>query len=203
MKRNIILILLVLCAATITFAATPQLIDYQGYLMESGTAINGTKNITFKLYDAASGGTQLCSSGAQSVTVTKGLFSYSIGSSGCNLSTINWDNPVYLELTVEGTTHNLEPPFIAIATMNPLDDEGTYPLPAAQLDRFMMMLSVGYPPEDAVSRAAKAHVDILKCDGSFQPAVVVPRPSQSTSFSAQTTRTSRSWPSGLARKAYT
>ena len=61
------------------------------------------------------------------------------------------------QVTVEGTTHKLEPPFIAIATMNPLDDEGTYPLPAAQLDRFMMMLSVGYPPEDAeAARACQA-----------------------------------------------
>src|SRR5579871_2480971 len=37
------------------------------------------------------------------------------------------------QVTVEGVTHKLEPPFISIATMNPLDDEGTYPLPAAQL----------------------------------------------------------------------
>jgi MoxR-like ATPase len=59
---------------------------------------------------------------------------------------------------VEGTTHKLELPFIAIATMNPLDDEGTYPLPAAQLDRFMMMLSVGYPPEDAEAKMLEVHL---------------------------------------------
>jgi MoxR-like ATPase len=62
------------------------------------------------------------------------------------------------QVTVEGTTHKLEPPFIAIATMNPLDDEGTYPLPAAQLDRFMMMLSVGYPPEDAEAKMLEVHL---------------------------------------------
>ncbi len=62
------------------------------------------------------------------------------------------------QVTVEGTTHKLEPPFIAIATMNPLDDEGTYPLPAAQLDRFMMMLSIGYPPEDAEAKMLEVHL---------------------------------------------
>jgi MoxR-like ATPase len=62
------------------------------------------------------------------------------------------------QVTVEGTTHKLELPFIAIATMNPLDDEGTYPLPAAQLDRFMMMLSVGYPPEDAEAKMLEIHL---------------------------------------------
>jgi MoxR-like ATPase len=62
------------------------------------------------------------------------------------------------QVTVEGTTHKLEPPFIAIATMNPLDDEGTYMLPAAQLDRFMMMLSVGYPPEEAESKMLEVHL---------------------------------------------
>ncbi len=62
------------------------------------------------------------------------------------------------QVTVEGTTHELEQPFIALATMNPLDEEGTYPLPAAQLDRFMMMLSVGYPPEDAEARMLEVHL---------------------------------------------
>jgi MoxR-like ATPase len=62
------------------------------------------------------------------------------------------------QVTVEGTTHKLEVPFVAIATMNPLDDEGTYPLPAAQLDRFMMMLSVGYPPEEAEAKMLEVHL---------------------------------------------
>lgn len=62
------------------------------------------------------------------------------------------------QVTVEGVTHKLEPPFVAIATMNPLDDEGTYPLPAAQLDRFMMMLSVGYPSEVAEGRMLEVHL---------------------------------------------
>lgn len=48
-------------------------------------------------------------------------------------------------VTVDGTTHPLEPPFIVIATQNPVDHEGTFPLPEAQLDRFMMRFSLGYP----------------------------------------------------------
>ncbi|MPZ69929.1 MAG: AAA domain-containing protein [Actinobacteria bacterium] len=49
------------------------------------------------------------------------------------------------QVTIDGTTHHLDPPFMVIATQNPLEHEGTYPLPESQLDRFMMRLSVGYP----------------------------------------------------------
>jgi MoxR-like ATPase len=49
------------------------------------------------------------------------------------------------QVTVEGVSHVLESPFIVIATQNPIELEGTYPLPEAQLDRFMMRISVGYP----------------------------------------------------------
>jgi MoxR-like ATPase len=48
-------------------------------------------------------------------------------------------------VTVDGKTHPLEPPFVVIATQNPVDHEGTFPLPEAQLDRFMMRFSIGYP----------------------------------------------------------
>ncbi|MGI9474769.1 MAG: AAA family ATPase [Rubripirellula sp.] len=48
-------------------------------------------------------------------------------------------------VTVDGKTHPLEPPFVVIATQNPVDHEGTFPLPEAQLDRFMMRFSLGYP----------------------------------------------------------
>lgn len=52
------------------------------------------------------------------------------------------------QVTVEGTVHPLEHPFLVIATQNPIEFEGTYPLPEAQLDRFMMRVAVGYPTED-------------------------------------------------------
>ena len=48
-------------------------------------------------------------------------------------------------VTVDGTTHQLGPPFLVIATQNPVDHEGTFPLPEAQLDRFLMRFSLGYP----------------------------------------------------------
>jgi MoxR-like ATPase len=48
-------------------------------------------------------------------------------------------------VTVDGTTHDLERPFLVIGTQNPVDHEGTFPLPEAQLDRFLMRFSLGYP----------------------------------------------------------
>ncbi len=48
-------------------------------------------------------------------------------------------------ITVDGITHALKAPFLVIATQNPVDHEGTFPLPEAQLDRFLMKFSVGYP----------------------------------------------------------
>jgi MoxR-like ATPase len=49
------------------------------------------------------------------------------------------------QVTIEGITHPLEPPFLVIATQNPIEYEGTYPLPEAQLDRFLVRLGIGYP----------------------------------------------------------
>ncbi|MEE2686146.1 MAG: MoxR family ATPase [Planctomycetota bacterium] len=48
-------------------------------------------------------------------------------------------------VTVDGVTHELNPPFLVIATQNPIDHEGTFPLPEAQLDRFLMRFQLGYP----------------------------------------------------------
>ena len=50
-----------------------------------------------------------------------------------------------LQVTVDGVTHLLEHPFIVFATQNPIEYEGTFPLPEAQLDRFLMRISLGYP----------------------------------------------------------
>ena len=49
------------------------------------------------------------------------------------------------EVTAAGTTYSLDPPFFVLATQNPIEQEGTYPLPEAQLDRFMFDLRIGYP----------------------------------------------------------
>jgi len=51
-------------------------------------------------------------------------------------------------VTAAGTTHALEPPFMVFATQNPIEQEGTYPLPEAQLDRFMFRIDVTYPSAD-------------------------------------------------------
>ncbi|RSM52091.1 ATPase [Actinoplanes sp. ATCC 53533] len=52
------------------------------------------------------------------------------------------------QVSVEGVTYRLDPPFHVLATANPIEYEGTYPLPEAQLDRFMLRVSFGYPTKD-------------------------------------------------------
>jgi MoxR-like ATPase len=52
------------------------------------------------------------------------------------------------QVTIEGTTHVLEPPFLVLATQNPIEYEGTYPLPEAQVDRFILRMGVGYPSRE-------------------------------------------------------
>ena len=52
------------------------------------------------------------------------------------------------QVSIEGTTHPLPSPFLVIATQNPIEYEGTFPLPEAQLDRFLFKLVVGYPTEE-------------------------------------------------------
>jgi MoxR-like ATPase len=53
------------------------------------------------------------------------------------------------QVTVDGCTYQLEPPFMVIATQNPVEMEGTYPLPEAQRDRFMARISIGYPDKES------------------------------------------------------
>lgn len=70
-------------------------------------------------------------------------------------------------VTVDGVTYSLPSPFLVIATQNPIDHEGTFPLPEAQLDRFLVRLSLGYPTSDEESkmleRLQKRHpIDELK-----------------------------------------
>jgi len=60
-------------------------------------------------------------------------------------------------VTVDGTSHSLTRPFMVIATQNPVEHEGTYPLPEAQLDRFMVRVSLGYPSAAQESDMLSAH----------------------------------------------
>ncbi len=51
-------------------------------------------------------------------------------------------------VTIDGRTHLLEPPFLVVATQNPIEQQGTYPLPEAQLDRFLFKILIEYPERD-------------------------------------------------------
>ncbi|HUS62052.1 MAG TPA: AAA family ATPase, partial [Acidimicrobiales bacterium] len=66
------------------------------------------------------------------------------------------------QVTVDGHTHILEAPFMVMATQNPVEHEGTYPLPESQLDRFLMRISIGYPQRDA-------ELEILETHGGSEP----------------------------------
>ena len=61
------------------------------------------------------------------------------------------------QVTVDTETHPLGTPFMVIATQNPIEHEGTYPLPEAQLDRFMIRLSIGYPTPDVEAEILATH----------------------------------------------
>jgi MoxR-like ATPase len=67
------------------------------------------------------------------------------------------------QVTVDGVTYPLEPPFMVMATQNPIEYEGTYPLPEAQLDRFAIRLALGYPPlaDEAKMLDEQTHVPPL------------------------------------------
>src|SRR6516225_2542476 len=68
------------------------------------------------------------------------------------------------QVTVDGTTYPLAHPFMVIATQNPIEHEGTYPLPESQLDRFLMRVSVGYPDRDAEIDVLDTHGDHTTLD---------------------------------------
>jgi MoxR-like ATPase len=72
------------------------------------------------------------------------------------------------QVTVDGVSYPLEPPFMVLATQNPIEYEGTYPLPEAQLDRFTMRIALGYPPlaEEARMLDEQTHTPPLD---SLQP----------------------------------
>jgi MoxR-like ATPase len=61
------------------------------------------------------------------------------------------------QVTIDTETHELGSPFMVIATQNPIEHEGTYPLPEAQLDRFMMRLGIGYPSTDVEAEILATH----------------------------------------------
>jgi MoxR-like ATPase len=66
------------------------------------------------------------------------------------------------QVTVDGHTHSLSDPFMVVATQNPIEMEGTYPLPEAQRDRFMARISMGYPD-------TRSEIDMLETHQSVSP----------------------------------
>jgi MoxR-like ATPase len=80
------------------------------------------------------------------------------------------------QVTIAGQTHRVPEPFVVMATQNPIETEGTYPLPEAQVDRFMMKVLVHYPTEDEefviVQRATGAAVEVDAVADTFQLAAL-------------------------------
>jgi MoxR-like ATPase len=68
------------------------------------------------------------------------------------------------QVTVDGVTYPLAAPFVVIATQNPIELEGTYPLPEAQLDRFLMRITMGYPGRDAELAILEQQTDHVAVD---------------------------------------
>lgn len=81
------------------------------------------------------------------------------------------------QVTLEGETHKLPRPFMVVATQNPIEYEGTYPLPEAQIDRFLMRLSIGYPSlkgEGEILRRRRARkADEIAIAAVSSPAVIL------------------------------
>lgn len=80
------------------------------------------------------------------------------------------------QVTIEGETHRLLEPFFVIATQNPIEQEGTYPLPEAQMDRFMLKMSPGYPVDiDSEASILKRRVEWKKDDptGDIVPIISI------------------------------
>ena len=75
------------------------------------------------------------------------------------------------QVTIEGHTHVLEPPFLVIATQNPIEYEGTYPLPEAQLDRFLLRTAFGYPDREGEVDVLARRIERESDDVQLRPVV--------------------------------
>jgi MoxR-like ATPase len=73
-------------------------------------------------------------------------------------------------VSIDGVSHELPRPFMVIATQNPIEHEGTYTLPESQLDRFMLRVEVGYPPEEDELRVMRRH-DPMDAIAGLTPAI--------------------------------
>jgi MoxR-like ATPase len=86
-----------------------------------------------------------------------------------------------VQVTIDGSTHRLARPFMVIATQNPIEYEGTFPLPEAQLDRFTMRLQIGYPQIAELERAIAAVKSVYVEDSLNRYVVAILRHTRSDS----------------------
>ena len=122
-----------------------------------------------------------------------------------------------LQVTIESRSFALEPPFVAIATQNPIEQEGTYPLPEAQLDRFLLKILMPYPPHEeevrmvgSVSAGRSANdFDLSRVRAVATPAVILAMQAGTAAvrvdpvvldYAVRIVRATRDWP-GLAMGA--
>src|SRR5919109_941237 len=75
------------------------------------------------------------------------------------------------QVTIEGVTHPLAPPFLVLATQNPIEYEGTYPLPEAQLDRFLLRIGVGYPGREQEWEVLERRLERASDEVELEPVV--------------------------------
>jgi MoxR-like ATPase len=75
------------------------------------------------------------------------------------------------QVTIENDTHRLDPPFLVLATQNPIEYEGTYPLPEAQLDRFLVRIAVGYPERGAEVEMLQRRLERRQDEVALEPVV--------------------------------
>ncbi|MEE9602881.1 MAG: MoxR family ATPase [Thermoguttaceae bacterium] len=88
-------------------------------------------------------------------------------------------------VTVEGTTHNIERPFLVMATQNPIESEGTYNLPEAQLDRFMFKLVIDYPSEQEEANILAMHSVQIDLDARLEQLQTVTNPQEIMAVTAR------------------
>jgi len=103
--KNLFLILALFVALTTqtVMAQVPNSLSYQGYLEDSGSAVNGSKDLTFKIYDAATGGGIVWQNTMNAVNVDNGVFSITLSSGSPDLGTVAFDKPYWISVTVDGT----------------------------------------------------------------------------------------------------
>jgi len=78
------------------------------------------------------------------------------------------------QVTTEGETRRLPPPFVVLATQNPIEYEGTYPLPEAQLDRFLLRTSIGYPGRDEEWQVLARRLERGEDEVALEPVIDAP-----------------------------